>query len=79
MEEKKTGKDLPVVLPVIDENEDEENTTLHPNLPKFPACICIYANYRSGKSVLLVNYLLNTHFYRNRFDRIYFYYFNDDY
>ena len=71
MEEKKTGKDLPVVLPVIDENEDEENTTLHPNLPKFPACICIYANYRSGKSVLLVNYLLNTHFYCNRFDRIY--------
>jgi hypothetical protein len=71
--EKTDGKNVPIVLPVIDANEDPENETLHPNIPQFPTMCCIYANFRSGKSVLLVNYLLNSDFYRNRFDRIYLY------
>ena len=45
-------KSLPIVLPIKEENDEEWAKDIHPNLPKPPSVICIYASFRSGKSVL---------------------------
>ena len=73
---KKVKKDptLPVVLPIIEDEADKElNDSLHPHLPKAPSVICIYASFRSGKTVLVNNFILNPNFLRGKLDQIYYY------
>ena len=73
---KKVKKDptLPVVLPIIEDEADKElNDSLHPNLPKAPSVLCVYASFRSGKTVLVNNFILNPNFLRGKLDQIYYY------
>ena len=62
---------VPVVLPIRAEAEDPINDRIHPNLPKSPSLLCIYASFRSGKSVLVNNMILNPAFLRGLLDRWY--------
>tara|TARA_R110000803_G_scaffold599_3_gene2047 strand:+ start:494 stop:994 length:501 start_codon:yes stop_codon:yes gene_type:complete len=76
MPPKKVKKDssLPVVLPIREDDGDRElNESIHPNLPKAPSVICIYASFRSGKSVLVNNFFLNPNFLRGKLDKVYYY------
>jgi len=62
--------DLPIVLP-IKEDLDEEEIQVHPNLPACPVMMMIIASFKSGKSVLANNYILNPTMYRGKLDRWY--------
>lgn len=63
--------ELPIVLPIKEEKEDEWAEGIHPNLPKPPSVICIYAAFRSGKSVLVNNLILNPTMFRGLLDKWY--------
>lgn len=76
MPTKKVKKDssLPVVLPIREDDGDRElNESIHPNLPRAPSVVCIYASFRSGKSVLVNNFFLNPNFLRGKLDKVYYY------
>jgi len=66
---KEIKKSLPIVLPIKEENDEEWAKDIHPNLPKPPSVICIYASFRSGKSVLVNNFILNPNFLRGMLDK----------
>jgi len=62
-------KNLPIVLPIREDVDEEWAKDIHPNLPKPPSVICIYASFRSGKSVLVNNFILNPNFLRGKLDK----------
>ena len=66
--DKPTGE-LPIVLPIVE--EDEEDYGIHEHLPQPPVMMMIIASFRSGKSVLANNFILNPTMYRGKFDRWY--------
>jgi hypothetical protein len=61
----------PIVLPIKSLPDDPINSKIHSNLPKAPSLICIYASFRSGKSVLVNNMILSPSFFRGLLDRWY--------
>ena len=63
--------ETPVVLPIKPAEPDELDGRIHPNLPQPPSLICIYASFRSGKSVLVNNMILSPLFLRGLLDRWY--------
>ena len=65
------NKNLPIVLPIKEDIDEEWAKDIHPNLPKPPSVICIYASFRSGKSVLVNNFILNPNFLRGLLDKWY--------
>ena len=64
-------KKPPVVMPIKPAEDDELAGMIHENLPQPPSLICIYASFRSGKSVLVNNIILNPNFLRGLLDRWY--------
>ena len=63
--------ELPIVLPINPTEPDELEGKIHPNLPQPPSLICVYASFRSGKSVLVNNLILSPLFLRGLLDRWY--------
>lgn len=63
--------ETPVVLPIKPADPDDLEGRIHPNLPQPPSLICIYASFRSGKSVLVNNMILSPLFLRGLLDRWY--------
>ena len=62
---------LPVVLPIRPpDNRIDANEGLHPHLPPQPCVIVLYGAYKSGKSVLLANFIQSDMFFRNRMDKV---------
>jgi len=63
----KKGKP-PTLLRVRDLDGDEKFKDLHPNLPQCPSCAIIVGAIKSSKSNLIVNFLMNPDFYKDKFD-----------
>jgi len=58
----------PTLLKVKDLEGDEKFKDLHPNLPKPPSCCILVGAIKSSKSNLIVNFLCNPDFYKDRFE-----------
>ena len=59
---------VPVIMKVRDDVDNEKFEGIHENLPQMPSLVLIIGSVRTGKSNLLVNLFCNPAFYKDRFN-----------
>ncbi len=59
---------VPKLLKVKDLEGDEKFKDLHPNLPRPPSCCILVGAIKSSKSNLILNFLANPDFYKDKFE-----------
>ena len=59
---------VPKLLKVKDLEGDEKFKDLHPNLPRPPSCCIVVGAIKSAKSNLVLNFLANPDFYKDKFE-----------